>query len=114
MSIITETWPDASNPLQELELALQRELTGGKSKIEIDFKEAYPLFEQHLAQRMRKRKLMDQFNAAYKHELNLAQFRKLLNAERDRREASGDMVACASCGQPLVAAAGPDTMEDAS
>lgn len=112
MSIITEAWPGANNPLQKLELALQRELTGGTSKIEIDFKEAYPLFEQHLAQRMRKRKLMDQFNAAYKHELNLAQFRKLLNAERERREASGDVLACAACGQPTIAA-GTDVMEGA-
>lgn len=111
MDIITETGPDASNPLQELELALQREATSGKSKIEIDFKEAYPLFEQHLAQRMRKRKLMDQFNAAYKHELNLVQFRKLLNAERARREASGDLWACAACGQPKIAAS-TDIMED--
>lgn len=110
MSIITETWPGASNPLQELELALQQELTGGKSKLEIDFKEAYPLFERHLAQRMRKRKLMDQFNAAYKHDLNLAQFRKFLNAERERRETSGDVLACAACGQPTIAAC-TDIME---
>ncbi|MGY1530864.1 hypothetical protein [Luteimonas sp. A649] len=113
MSILTETWPDASNPLKELELALQQELTGGRSKVEIDFKEAYPLFEQGIAQKLRKRKLMDRFNAAYKHELNLAQFRKLLNAERDRRNASGDTVTCAACSQPLVAAAGAETLEDA-
>lgn len=112
MSSHTETWPGASNPLKELELALQQEVAGGNSKLEIDFKEAYPLFEQHLAQRMRKRKLMDQFNAAYKHELNLAQFRKLLNAERQRREASGDVLACAACRRPMIAA-GTDIMEGA-
>ncbi len=113
MSILTETWPGASNPLKELELALQQELTGGKSKLEIDFKEAYPLFEQHIAQRLRKRKLMDRFNAAYKHELNLAQFRKLLNAERERRKATDDVLACATCGQPFIAEAASNTMEDA-
>ncbi len=114
MSDIVETWAGASNPLEELELALQQELTGGRSKVEIDFKEAYPLFERHLAQKMRKRAVMDRFNAAYQHELNLAQFRKLLNAERDRRKASGDVVACAACGQLLIAADDTNTVEDAS
>lgn len=113
MSILTETRPDASNPLKELELALQQELTGGRSKVEVDFKEAYPLLEQGIAQKLRKRKLMDRFNAVFKHELNLVQFRKLLNAERDRRKATGDVLECPTCGQPLIAEAATDTMEDA-
>lgn len=54
--------------------------------------------------RLRKKILVDQFNAAYKHELNLIQFRKLLNEERARRHAEGDAARCQSCGHLLVEA----------
>ncbi|MCL1553741.1 hypothetical protein [Xanthomonas nasturtii] len=104
MSTINEVLAGANSPLEKLEVALKQELTSGKSKLERDFKEAYPVFEQHIARKMRKKTLMELFNAAYKHQLNLIQFRKLLNTERECREASGDVMACTTCGRPLFSA----------
>jgi len=89
------------SPLETLELALAKELTGGNSKIEIDFRDAYPALERNLVQKMRKRTAMNHFNAAYKHGLTLAQFRKLLNAERERRREVGDGLMCENCGQQV-------------
>ncbi|MBD7923088.1 MULTISPECIES: hypothetical protein [Xanthomonas] len=101
MNTINEALAGANSPLEKLEIALKQELTSGKNKLERDFKEAYPVFEQHIARKMRKKMLMEQFNAAYKHQLNLIQFRKLLNTERECRKASGDVMTCATCGQRL-------------
>jgi len=99
MNIISEALAGATTRLQKLELALNQELSGGKSKLEADFREAYPVLEQYLAQRMRKRSVMERFNAAYGYELVLAQFRKILNAERGRRAAGGDALACSACNR---------------
>jgi hypothetical protein len=104
MSNLTDAPGGTNSPLQKLELALHQASASGKSKLERDFKQAYPVFEQHIARKVRKKLLMDHFNDAYKHQLNLAQFRKLLNAERSRRKADGDEVACTSCGQLLCSA----------
>ncbi len=93
-----------TSPLDALKHALGEQLSKGKSKLEQDFREAYPILEEHIARKMRKRVLVDQFNAAYKHELNLIQFRKMLNLERMRRQADGDAARCQSCGQLLVEA----------
>ncbi|WP_313207284.1 hypothetical protein [Stenotrophomonas sp.] len=101
MSVHTDALYGTRTPLERLELTLAQALTGGKSKIELDFREAYPVLERHLSQKMRKRAAMDRFNAAYKHDLNLAQFRKLLNAERDRRRVAGEELVCENCGQHL-------------
>ena len=95
--------PPASS-LDALERALSEQLSKGKSKLEQDFREAYPILEQHITTKMRKKVLVDQFNAAYKHELNLIQFRKLLKEERARRQVDGDAARCLSCGQLLVEA----------
>lgn len=84
-----------TSPLEALKHALDEQLSKGKSKLEQDFRQAYPILEQHIAKKMRKKILVDQFNAAYKHELNLIQFRKLLNEERARRHAEGDADALA-------------------
>ncbi|HEL3840446.1 TPA: hypothetical protein UMY98_000313 [Stenotrophomonas maltophilia] len=88
-------------PLDRLQHALSQDLSVGKSKLEMDFREAYPVLEQHLIQRMRKRLVMERFNAAYSYKLNQAQFRKLLNAERERRNETGDVVVCTGCGRPV-------------
>lgn len=102
MSVPSNALEGAPSPLEKLALALSQDLTGGKSKLEIDFKEAYPVFEQHLVRKVRKRMLMERFNTAYGHELNLIQFRKLLNSERKRRSESGDVMLCEKCGQSLA------------
>lgn len=91
-----------SSALAALKQALDEQLSKGKSKLEQDFREAYPILEQHIARKMRKKVLMDQFNAAFQHELNLIQFRKLLKEERARRQAEGDAARCPSCHQLLV------------
>lgn len=101
MSAMVEATALVNSPLERLELALQEQAGGGKSKLQSDIREAYPIFAQHVAQKMRKRKLMEQFNLAYEHDLDLIQFRKLLNAERDRRAAAGDALPCPTCGQLL-------------
>ncbi|MBN5094955.1 hypothetical protein JY450_00885 [Stenotrophomonas maltophilia] len=93
-----------TSPLEALKHALDEQLSKGKSKLEQDFRQAYPILERHIAKKMRKKILVDQFNAAYKHELNLIQFRKLLNEERARRHAEGDAARCQSCGHLLVEA----------
>lgn len=91
-----------SSPLDALTHALSEQSTKGKGKLEQDFRQAYPILEQHIAKKMRKKILVEQFNAAYKHDLNLIQFRKLLKEERARRHADGDATRCQSCGQLLV------------
>lgn len=106
-----------SSPLDALTHALSEQSTKGKGKLEQDFRQAYPILEQHIAKKMRKKILVEQFNAAYKHDLNLIQFRKLLKEERARRHADGDATRCQSCGQLLVEAeentAAETTEEDA-
>ncbi|NCT86548.1 hypothetical protein GXB84_04265 [Stenotrophomonas acidaminiphila] len=106
-----------SSPLDALTHALSEQSTKGKGRLEQDFRQAYPILEQHIAKKMRKKILVDQFNAAYKHELNLIQFRKLLKEERARRHADGDATRCQSCGQLLVEAdentSAETTVEDA-
>lgn len=93
-----------SSPLDALTHALSEQSTKGRGKLEQDFRQAYPILEQHIAKKMRKKILVEQFNAAYKHDLNLIQFRKLLKEERFRRHAEGDAARCQSCGQLLVEA----------
>lgn len=112
MTTINEAFAHANTRLEKLQLALSQELTGGKSKLEADFREAYPVLEQYLAQRMRKRAVMDRFNATYGVDLVLAQFRKLLNAERARRNESGELVACPTCSRAYQESAMNDQEED--
>lgn len=90
-----------SSPLDALTHALSEQSTKGRGKLEQDFRQAYPILEQHIARKMRKKVLMDQFNAAFQHELNLIQFRKLLKEERARRQAEGDAARCSACHQLL-------------
>ena len=101
MSVLTDSLAGINTPLERLQLGLAQATSLGKSKLEMDFREAYPVLEQYLMQRIRKRMAMDRFNAAYEHALSLPQFRKLLNAERDRRRELGDAVVCIGCGQPV-------------
>jgi hypothetical protein len=99
MSALIDTLAGIQSPLDRLQHALAQDLNLGKSKLEMDFREAYPVLEQHLVQRMRKRLVMERFNAAYSHQLTQAQFRKLLNAERERREETGNVAICTGCGR---------------
>lgn len=101
MNTLADTPAGINSPLDRLQHALAQDLNLGKSKLETDFREAYPVLEQHLIQRMRKRLVMERFNAAYSYKLTQAQFRKLLNAERERRKETGDVVICTGCGRPL-------------
>lgn len=94
-----------ASPLAVLERALSEQISKGKSQLEQDFREAYPILEQHIARKMRKKLLMEQFSAAYKHQVTLVQFRKLLSAERERRKAEGDELICTACGQALCPSA---------
>jgi len=101
MGNLIDTLAGAHSPLDRLTRALAEDLSQGKSKLETDFREAYLVLEQHLTQRMRKQLAMERFNTAYNYKLNQAQFRKLLNAERERRKETGDVLICTACGRPL-------------
>ena len=105
MNIMTNEIVAGANPaLEKLAIALQQEIAAGKNKKAIDFKEAYPLIEQHLTNNGSQKAACDKFNAAYGHKLHQPQFRKMLNAERMSREASGDGVRCIHCNTPLHSA----------
>ncbi|HIE5095661.1 MAG: hypothetical protein DI584_07235 [Stenotrophomonas sp.] len=105
MSAFKEVLADERSALEKLKIALEQVSASGRNKLESDFMEAYPLLEQHLAGKRRKKPVMERFNGAYGHQLSLIQFRKLLNSERQRRQMCGEPVACATCGKPLDEAA---------
>ncbi|MDA5337282.1 hypothetical protein LRM36_02510 [Stenotrophomonas maltophilia] len=102
MNSLADALAGIHTPLDRLQHALAQDLSLGKSKLETDFRQAYPVLEQYLTQRMRKRLAMERFNAAYDHQVTLPQFRKLLSAERVRRQETGDIVVCSGCGQPVL------------
>lgn len=104
MSTLSELLGGASTPLEKLELALQNEMTGGRNKKHADFKEAYPLIEQHLARKVTQTALLNKFNGAYGHKLYPLQFRKMLEAERTRRHETGDDATCPTCGDKFHSA----------
>ena len=104
MSIMNEIFADATSSLKKLELALQQEVAVGRNKKEADFKEAYPLIEQHLARKVSQKVLLDKFNAAYGHKLHPPRFRKMLEVERKRRSENDEDAMCAACGQKFHAA----------
>lgn len=99
------------SPLAKLALALQAETAGKQQKV-IDFEEAYPTLEQHLKRKVPVRVVLAKFNAAYGHGLHPPAFRKLLEAERKRREETGTVVTCVACNQLLVPANDVDDQED--
>lgn len=101
MSLMNEVMAGAASPLKKLELALQQEATGGRHKKVADFKEAYPLIEQHLARKVSQKALLDKFNAAYGHKVHPPRFRKMLEEERHRRSESGEDAICIACAQRL-------------
>ena len=107
MNMMTnEIGPGANSALEKLAIALQQEIAAGKNKKAIDFKEAYPLIEQHLANNGSQKTACDKFNAVYGYKLHQPQFRKMLMEERKSREASGDAVKCIHCNKPLHSVAG--------
>ena len=104
MSTLSEVITGASTPFEKLELALQNETTGGRNKKYADFKEAYPLIEQHLARKVTQTALLKKFNGAYGHKLYPLQFRKMLEAERTQRHETGDDATCPTCGDKFQSA----------
>lgn len=101
MSFTNDSPAGAYTALENLELALQQELVSGKNKKDADFKEAYPLIEQHLANKVSQKAVLEKFNAAYGYALHPPRFRKMLLGERKRRAEAGDVVVCDACGHPL-------------
>ncbi|MDZ5767288.1 hypothetical protein U4I38_22765, partial [Stenotrophomonas maltophilia] len=67
MNSLADVLAGIHTPLDRLQHALAQDLSLGKSKLEVDFRQAYPVLEQHLMQRTRKRLAMERFNAAYDH-----------------------------------------------
>ena len=100
-NMMNEAKLGSSTALEKLTIALQQEIANGKNKKTLDFKEAYPLIEQHLANNGSQKTACDKFNAAYGYKLHQPQFRKLLSAERKNRAAAGDTVKCVHCDSPL-------------
>lgn len=105
MSIMNEGFTGSHNPLKTLELKLQQEIARGKNKKEADFKEAYPLIEQYLANKVLFKVVLETFNTAYGYTLHPPRFRKMLFDERKRRAETNDVVVCATCGHSLTSAA---------
>jgi len=101
MSIMNEDLAGTHTPLKKLELGLRQAAVRGKSKKDADFREAYPLLEQHLANKVPQRVVLDTFSAAYGYTLHPPRFRKMLLDERNRRAEAGDVVVCTACGHPL-------------
>lgn len=101
MSIMNESREDNNSPLKKLEQALQQAAAGGKSKKDADFREAYPLIVQHLTNKVPQTLVLKKFNDAYGYTLHPPGFRKMLTAERNRRDETGDVVVCTACGQQL-------------
>ena len=92
---------NAESPFNRLEIALKKAVTRGTGKRTSDFKEAYPLIEQHLARKVSHKLLLDTFNTAYGHKLYPASFRKMLEVERGLRSGNGDQAQCSACGTIL-------------
>lgn len=88
--------------LHKFELSLSNVLAQGKNKKEADFREAYIAIEQHLANGVPQRIVIEKFNEAYGYTLYPPAFRKLLLEERKRYAESGDIIVCNACGQKLV------------
>ncbi|HEL3236775.1 TPA: hypothetical protein ACXIGC_001170 [Stenotrophomonas maltophilia] len=84
--------------LEKLKLFLEEEVKSSKNQKVIDFAEAYPVIEQHLIASIPQKLMLEKFNAAYGHKMHAPQFRKLLEAERARRNESGEVIACSLCG----------------
>ena len=97
---MSEALADVASPLKKLEMALKLEETDG-GKREADFREAYPVLEQHLTRKISQRKVMVNFNSAYGHKLHMPGFRKMLKVERERRSECGEHAQCRACGQRL-------------
>jgi hypothetical protein len=65
------------------------------------FGEAYVEIEQRLAAKVPQKAILAAFNKAYGLKVSPTGFRQLLDAERERRQLSGEMPLCRSCGRPL-------------
>ena len=83
--------------------SLEQAAVNGKHKKNADFAEAYLTMEQHLARKVPLKVVLQKFNETYGHTLHPPGFRKLLDEERKRRDESGEVVACQSCGKRLGA-----------
>ena len=100
-NMMSEIPAGANTALEKLKLALQSQVASGTARRTADFKEAYPLIEQHLARGGSQKGACDQFNSAYGYKFHQPQFRKLLNEERKWRAERGDEAKCDKCGTVL-------------
>jgi len=98
---INESSAEEPRGLEKLRASLEVLRSGCANKRLHDFREAYPLVEQHLAGGLSQKALLENFNACYGYTLHPPQFRKMLEGERRLREERGESIACASCGQSL-------------
>lgn len=64
------------------------------------FGEAYEEIEHRLAAKVPLKSILAAFNNAYDLKVSPAGFRQLLDAERERRQSSGEMPLCRSCNRP--------------
>lgn len=101
MSAMYERLASAHTALERLEMALQQESETGKNKKGADFKEAYPVIEQHLAKKVPQKVVLAKFNSAYGHTVHPPRFRQMLLDERKRRAEAGEAVNCSECCQQL-------------
>ncbi|MGS1015209.1 hypothetical protein ACVCL0_03420 [Rhodanobacter sp. UC4450_H17] len=65
------------------------------------FGEAFEEIEHRLAAKVPQKSILAAFNNAYDLKVSPAGFRLLLEAERERRRVSGQVVVCRSCNRPL-------------
>lgn len=90
---------------------LERELeaTDSKKKHHEEglFGEAYALIEQSLARNVPQKMIIEKFNAVYGLKLHPARFRQMLGEERSRRNQTGDLAKCKTCGHVLTPAGSP-------
>lgn len=98
MNTTNNELPVGLAPLKTLELALQKATVGGKNQIDVDFREAFPLIEQYLATNVSQKAARNIFNDAYGHKLHPTRFRQMLEAERERRSETGELLVCVACG----------------
>lgn len=88
--------------LSKLERELQATESKKKHHEDALFNEAYPLIEQSLARNVPQKTIIEKFNAIYGLRLHPARFRQMLGDERSRRNHTGDVALCKSCGHALT------------
>lgn len=103
--MISSPLVDAPNMPEDMLNTFKRALEGapaaGNEKRRSDFSAAYPIIELHLSRQVAQKTVTDIFNKTYGYKLHAPAFRKMLEDERTRRKANGDIVNCETCGSAL-------------